>query len=287
MKECYDKKCRMIRFLSLSSGSNGNCYYIGNEMVALLIDAGIGGRTIKKRLLQNNISPESIKFILVTHDHIDHIRHLGSIAKNYHLPVFAPEKLHAALADNFCTREHISPYRRVIDLDEESEHFGIRFKPFEVPHDATQTLGYYIDFYGTKIVVMTDLGDVTEEAVEYCRKANYVVLESNYDLDMLLTGSYHPLLKNRIIEGHGHLSNEKCADIIKKIYHKDLRHIFLCHLSENNNTPEKAYRSAYEALTELCPSLPSTIELTCLPRRSASDLYTWTTDKIAEIYETD
>lgn len=275
----------MIKFLSLSSGSNGNCYYIGNEMVALLIDAGIGGRTIKKRLLQNNISPESIKFILVTHDHIDHIRHLGSVIKHYHLPVFAPEKLHSALLDNFCTREHIAPYRRVIPLDGESDHFGVKFRPFEVPHDATQTLGYYIDFLGIRIVVMTDLGDITDEAIEYCKRAHYVILESNYDLDMLLRGSYHPLLKRRIIEGRGHLSNEKCAGIIKKIYHKDLKHIYLCHLSENNNTPEKAYSSALEALKSVSSSDCPTIKLNCLPRRSASDIFDWSNDAINELYE--
>ena len=276
----------MVRFLSLSSGSNGNCYYIGNEFVALLIDAGVGGRTIKKRLLANGISHQSLKFILVTHDHIDHVRHLGSVAKNYNLPVFAPEKLHAALASNICTREYIAPFRKIVPVNEESEYFGVKFIPFEVPHDAVQTLGYFIDFLGVKIVVLTDLGDITDEAVEYCRVADYIVLESNYDLDMLLTGGYPPLLKSRISNGHGHLSNEKCADTLKKVYHKDLKHIFLCHLSENNNTPEKAYRSAYEALREIGAFESTEVKLNCLPRRSASDLFVFGIDVITEIYET-
>lgn len=277
----------MIKFLSLSSGSNGNCYYIGNDERAFLIDAGIGGRSIKKRLLQNGISLDSLKFVLVTHDHIDHIRHLGSVAKYYHLPVFAPEKLHSALLDNICTREYIQPFRKIAPLSSESEYFGVRFTPFEVPHDATQTLGYYIDFDGVRIVVMTDLGDITDEAIEYCKRANYIVLESNYDLDMLLTGKYHPLLKRRIIEGHGHLSNDRCAEIIEEITHKDLKHICLCHLSENNNTPEKAYSSANKALLNVSHFDASTIKVTCLPRRSASELFTWNGDNRTEIYETD
>lgn len=265
----------MVKFFSISSGSNGNCYYIGNEHTSLLIDAGIGPRTVKKRLAEHGIALDSIEFILVTHDHIDHIKSLGVIADRYKMPVYATEKLHAALDRHSCTCCRLSGCVRKTVPGVASEYKGVKFTPFIVPHDATETVGYFIDFYGVKFTFLTDVGSVTEDVVRYSQMAGIIIFEANYDLDMLLGGSYSADLKVRIMKGYGHLSNEQAASAIKRIYNRNLGTIFLCHLSENNNTPELAFNQVSRALSEIGVKVGTDVTLTCLPRREVSRLYTF------------
>lgn len=259
----------MVRFLSLSSGSSGNCYYLGNREKALLIDVGIGARAIKKRLLEYDIPVESISAILVTHDHFDHIKSLGTFVQRYHVPVYATSKLHQALRHNFCVGSRLSGNEKIIDEERVNDIDGIRVTPFEVPHDATQTVGYFIDFFGTKVTIMTDIGAVTDNAVKYARMAEHLIAESNYDIDMLMTGGYPRELKERIIMGNGHLSNEQNSHLLKMCCHPCLKDVFLCHLSGNNNTPEAAYAKAEATLS----GLGSKASLHCLPRSKASELF--------------
>ena len=143
----------------------------------------------------------------------------------------------------------------------------IRARHFIVPHDATQTVGYCIDLEGYIFVIMTDIGRMTDEALGYASQASTVVIEANYDLNMLRSGPYPIDLQNRICGGHGHLSNAECADAIRDFVHPGLENIFLCHLSEHNNTPRKA--------TEACePAIEGTgIRLLALPRQSASPMF--------------
>ncbi len=263
----------MVNFFILSSGSNGYCYYIGNEHTALLIDAGIGPRTIRKRMQNYNLSLDNVEFILVTHDHIDHIKSLGIVAERLKIPVYATERLHKALDLHSCTRNRLSGCVRKTIIGNESIYKGVSFIPFNVPHDATETVGYFIDFYGVKFAFITDIGAVNDDVIEYCRKAQVLIFESNYDLDMLLCGSYTPALKNRIIKGEGHISNEQAASAIKRIYNKNLKSIFLCHLSENNNTPNLAYKAVEGALSSVGVKIGCDITLTCLPRSEVSELY--------------
>ncbi len=265
----------MVKFFSLSSGSNGNCYYIGNEETGLLIDAGIGPRTIKKRLLEHGVEMDQVEFILVTHDHIDHIKGVGMVAQKFYKPVYATAKLHASLDNHPCTRCRLGGCVRKTVAGEPSRYKGVEFIPFVVPHDATETVGYFIDFYGVKFTFLTDLGAVTDDVVKYCRMSQVVIFESNYDLDMLLGGSYTPELKVRIVQGQGHLSNEQAASAVKRFYHKGMTHLFLCHLSENNNTPAIAYDSMARTLRSMGAEPGKDIELVCLPRRNTSELYTF------------
>lgn len=265
----------MIQFLSLSSGSNGNCYYLGNEETALLIDVGIGGRTIKKRLEDNGLSISNVDMILVTHNHIDHIKYLGSVADKLSLPVYAPAGIHQALEVHPCTKGMIKGCKRVIRKETFVQNRGVKFVAFDVPHDAVETVGYYVDFFGEKFVFMTDLGEVPEAAMEYCRMADHLIIESNFDLDMLIRGNYAPELKKRICEGNGHLSNDQCAHALKMVIHRGLKSVYLCHLSENNNTPSLAYDSASEAISSMGYELGKDIKLFCLPRREPSPVFTF------------
>lgn len=259
----------MVRFISLSSGSSGNCYYFGNERKSFLIDVGIGARAIKKRLLNFDIPIESISAVFVTHDHFDHIKSLGTFSERYHVPVYATDKLHKALRHNFCIGDRLSGNERYLIENQTNDVDGIKVVPFEVPHDATQTVGYHIDFDGCLITVMTDIGAVTEDAVKYAGKAEHLIAESNYDIDMLMTGSYPRELKERIIMGNGHLSNEQNSHLLKMCNHQGLKDVFLCHLSGNNNTPRRAYDIAKATLA----GIGSQASLHCLPRSESSELF--------------
>ena len=263
----------MVKFMSLSSGSCGNCYYLGTEDTGILIDAGVSLRRLKKVLQEYDLNMDSFSAVLVTHDHLDHIRHLGSFCKRLSKPVYTTETIHKALARHTFTAPTIGPCRHLLSEGEWNDVAGMKVRYFIVPHDATQTVGYAIEVEGHKFVIMTDIGRMTDEAVAFARDAHTVVVESNYDMDMLMGGPYTYELKMRIVQGCGHLSNDECADAIRRFWHPALRNIFLCHLSENNNTHELAYRCASAALEEK-GAAKGTISLRCLPRQYPSQMFT-------------
>lgn len=262
--------------MSLSSGSCGNCYYLemensAKEKSGIIIDAGVSLKRLKQILMANGLNESSFGAILVTHDHMDHIRSLASYCKRLSKPVYATELLHGKLAAHSFGAPYLQACRRNLVEGEWNEICGFSVRYFEVPHDATQTVGYAIRAGEHKFVIMTDMGRMTDEAANLASQADTVVLESNYDMDMLISGPYTHELKMRICRGHGHLSNDECASAICRIYHPGLRNLFLCHLSEHNNTPELALRSAREALKEIgCEE--GTINLRALPRTTPSQI---------------
>ncbi len=254
-------------FITFASGSSGNCYYFGNSESGFLIDAGISARSLKKRLGEFNRDISSIKFILVTHAHIDHIKHLPSISEKFSIPVYTSEKVHKAIVFNpFFPQSKISG-RRVLEKNQTFDAGFVNITPFVIPHDADENLGYYLEFGDYRITVMTDLGEVTESAIDYCKKSQSVVIESNYDDQMLIKGGYPDYLKRRILGGNGHLSNLSASEAIIKFYHSGLKNIFLCHLSSNNNTPEAAFEASALRLREIGIEPGEKINLHCLPRR--------------------
>ena len=262
----------MIKFMSFSSGSCGNCYYLGTEDKGILIDAGVSLRRLKKALQDNGLDMDSFSAVLVTHDHLDHIRHLGSFCKRISKPVYTSGDIHDALAKHTFTADHIASCRNVLTHGEWNEVAGMRVRYFVVPHDATQTVGYAIELEGRRFVIMTDIGRMTDEAVEFARTADTVVVESTYDMDMLMSGPYTYELKMRIVQGCGHLSNDECASAIKRFHHPRLKNIFLCHLSENNNTRDLAFNCSLAALQELGVK-KGDLALRCLPRQYPSPLF--------------
>lgn len=262
----------MARFMSFSSGSCGNCYYLGNESGAVLIDAGVSLRRLKKAMTENHLEMDSVKAVLVTHDHLDHIRHLGSFCKRLSLPVYTTPAIHSALARHTFTSDWIAPCRRELEAGQTEIIGGMKVSSFVVPHDATQTVGYSIVMEGCRFVIMTDIGRMTDEAVSIASEADTVVLESNYDMDMLMGGPYTYDLKMRIVQGCGHLSNDECASAVSRFLHPGLKNIFLCHLSENNNTRDLAYNCTLDALRR-SGAEPGTIALRCLPRQVPSQLF--------------
>jgi phosphoribosyl 1,2-cyclic phosphodiesterase len=256
-----------IEFISLSSGSSGNCYYFANDEISFLIDAGVGSRTLKKRLGEYGKNIEDIKFILITHNHIDHIKHLGSIADRYSIPVYTSELVHNSLVYHFCTTGRINQHKRVIEKNKRLDVLGVGITCFEVPHDSEENLGFFIEIGDNKLTIITDIGRITDNVITFCKQSQNVVIESNYDDRMLNTGKYPAMLIERIKGGNGHLSNSEAAKAIKTFYHKGLKNIFLCHLSQNNNTPELAYEASSKTLMELGIQVGTEINLHCLPRR--------------------
>lgn len=261
-------KCK---FISFSSGSAGNCYFLksGATGKGLVIDAGVSLRRLKKHLADIGESFDSVSAVLVTHDHLDHIRHLGSYCAKLGKPVYLTSTLLGALRNHTFTKFSIDKCAVELKSAGFTDVAGFNVVAFVVPHDATETVGYYIESPadGLRYTHMTDLGSLTPEAYVYCRKSSTVVIESNYDTQMLFKGPYPYELKMRISTGHGHLSNDRCAEALEKILHEGLRNVFLCHLSENNNTPRLAYDSASEVIDV------TKIRLAALPRRTPSQLF--------------
>ena len=262
----------MMRFVSFSSGSCGNCSLLLGPGSGILIDAGVGIRRIKKELEALHLDYGCISAILVTHDHGDHIRSLGSFCKRVCAPVWTTPTLHDALIRHPFTRDWVGPCRQDLQAgvwNPVTQDFDVQY--FVVPHDATQCIGFAIRCQQELFVLMTDMGHTTEEALQWASLASTVVIESNYDMDMLVGGDYPQVLKDRISHGIGHLSNGACAEALPKILHPGLRNIFLCHLSGNNNTPELAYESARRALEDAGVEAGS-ISLRVLKRGVASPL---------------
>ena len=243
----------MTIFKSFSSGSCGNCSLLATdasgELEGLLIDAGVSARKVKKTLLDDSIPPECIKAVLVTHDHFDHIRHLGSLCARLHIRLYSTETILRSIRRHpYCS----SVSGTAMELGKWTEILpGVEALCFKVPHDAPETVGYAIKIDSHFFVIMTDIGEMTQEALSYSSLADTLVIESNYDSSMLLGGDYDYALKMRISKGHGHLSNSECGEALKKLYSPRLRNIFLCHLSGNNNTPELCLASARQALSEV------------------------------------
>lgn len=258
----------MLRFMSLSSGSAGNCYFLGTESHGIVIDAGVSLRMMKRILEGVGLDMDAFSSILVTHDHMDHVRNLGSYCKRIQKPVYMTEVLHQS---RILACEYVQACSKTLEDGKWNDVDGFLVRYFVVPHDATQTVGYAIMVEGRRFVIMTDIGRMTDEAVGFALQADTVVVESNYDMDMLVSGPYTHDLKMRICKGNGHLSNDECALAIKRFWHPGLKNLFLCHLSENNNTPELAYKSAAEALNELGVKKGS-VNLRALPRRLPSPL---------------
>lgn len=267
---------KAIKFKSLSSGSCGNCYFIGifDESdsgsrceCAVLVDAGVSPRRLKKELQRDGINLDCISSILITHDHLDHIRSLGSYCKHMKLPVWLTPELTRSLTHHFMTAKQLSGLQRELNDGWNDIVPGrIRAKYFIVPHDATQTVGYAIMLDGYRFMIMTDAGRVTEEAGRLAGKAQTLVIESNYDHDMLRNGPYPKMLQDRICGGTGHLSNAECADTVSGLSNDKLRNVFLCHLSEHNNTPQLAFECTRAVLD------PS-VRLVPLPRQTPSPLF--------------
>ncbi len=224
----------MLQLASLNSGSNGNCYYIGNEREAVLVDAGLSCRETEKRMRQLGLDIRRVQAIFISHEHTDHIKGLSTLANRYYLPVYITPG--TARSGPHLIR-HLS---RSFEAGVPVNIGSLEVIPFRKEHDAADPHSFIIRGGSTTVGVFTDIGRVCENTIRHFRQCHAVLLESNYDEAMLENGPYPIHLKNRIRGGSGHLSNRQALELFREHRPPFMTHLLLAHLSRENNHPDTA-----------------------------------------------
>lgn len=234
----------------LASGSRGNSLFISTPDTALLIDAGLSGKEIQRRMAMVGESPGDLAAIIITHEHSDHIKGAGILSRRFNIPVYVTSKTWAA-CQGLGKIEHLAFFEcgRAFTVG------SIRIAPFSTSHDACDPAGLTLTFREKKIGIATDLGIVTHLVREHLKNSTALYLESNHDPEMLVSGPYPWHLKQRIQSRTGHLSNRDARNLVSELLHPNLRHIILAHLSEENNHPGKAVQEVAKGLNGSKPTL--------------------------------
>ena len=237
-----------MRFIPLCSGSSGNSTYIEAGDQRILVDAGLSCRRIGALLKSVGGEPEQLSAILVTHEHIDHIRGIAVLSKKYNIPVYANADCWDAMAGQLMG---VSPQNRCVFESDRDFYLGkLRIFPFTTPHDAVHSVGFTLTYRGNQCAVCTDLGHVDKRILEILGGSRILLLEANHDVDMLMAGPYPYSLKQRILSGKGHLCNEDCGKALVQLYSKEVRNVILGHLSKENNYPPLAVATVKGVLAE-------------------------------------
>lgn len=273
-----------IMFMSFGSGSSGNCSYIGDSNGGFLIDAGVDYRNVVEELKRNGIDIETVKGVCLTHDHGDHVRYVYSLVRKYrHIAVYCTPKTLNGIMRRHSMSRRLRDYHTPIYREFPFKVGNFTLTAFEVSHDGTDNSGFFIEHGNHRFAVATDLGCITPRVDFYMRQADYIMLESNYDAEMLRNGSYPEYLKCRIFADNGHLDNVVAAGFLSEIYTPQLKYVFLCHLSNDNNTPDKAVSAVTSALMQkdvtvgngsgALESRDADVQLVPLPRYDSSPLF--------------
>lgn len=261
----------MIKFCSLYSGSSGNCLYVATSNTKILIDCGVSCKKVTDGLASINSSIEDIDAILVTHEHSDHVQGLGLVSKKFNIPIYANKETWEAM-----------PKQKEKILEENVNYFendaDFYFKdlvihPFSTPHDAANPCGFNIHNGKRKISIATDIGHIDDNLINELDKSSFILLESNYDPEILKVSKYPYPLKQRIAGPYGHLSNQSAGKTAAILMHKELKEVMLGHLSKENNFPELAYQTVVEELMDSNIDV-NTIKLNVASRSNPSKLIT-------------
>lgn len=229
-----------MRMCSIASGSSGNCIYIGSESNHILIDAGISGKRVEAGLKELKLKGEDVNGILITHEHSDHIKGLGVLARKYEIPIYATPGTTAAIQEMDGLGKINEELFVEIRADVPFDIGDLRISPFSISHDAAEPVAYRITCGSRSAAVATDLGVYSDYTVEHLRELDVLLLEANHDIHMLEVGGYPYYLKRRIAGERGHLSNESAGKLLCQVLHDNLKAIFLGHLSKENNYAELA-----------------------------------------------
>jgi len=248
-----------VRFASLGSGSRGNATLIETGGTRLLLDCGFPARELEKRLLPFGIAPDSLDGILVTHEHQDHIRGVGVLARRYGLPVWLT---HGTLR---CQRLGRMPDTRIIHGHQTSFTIGdLQVTAYPVPHDAREPVQFVFETADARFGVLTDVGVITPHIERMLANCTALLLECNHDREMLANGPYPLSLQRRVGGSLGHLSNHQAAQLLAQVDHPGLKRLIVGHVSEKNNTPALART----ALVSAVPEIENRLTLTCQDRAS-------------------
>lgn len=243
-----------MKICSLASGSRGNSLLVESKYQRILIDAGLSALQIKSRLESIKIEPDSINAIILTHAHRDHVIGANTFSRQYGIPIYGHPDTLDELTFLLNGNKKIVPWKGPFSIGD------IDLEPFRVSHDAFPTVGYLISHQNKKMAVCTDLGIVTPEVKDSIKLAQFIILESNHDPEMLLNGPYPWELKERIASRVGHLSNHDCGTFLKSILHGNVQKILLAHLSQENNTPIIARQTVLDYLRIKDESIVEVIE---------------------------
>ena len=238
----------MFEFCSLFSGSSGNSLFVQTEKTKLLVDCGESAKKITNSLSDIDINIEDIDAILVTHEHIDHVKSLGTLSKKYNIPVYAnietlnamPEQVNKIKAENI----HLFDFSKDFDIKD------LHIHAFSIPHDAANPCAFNIYKGNKKMSIATDIGHVTPEILKNLEKSSFLLLEANYDSNILKCSPYPYHLKERISGPYGHLSNNAAGETVSHLMNSGLQTVMLGHLSRENNFPELAYKTVMEELID-------------------------------------
>lgn len=275
-----------LKFISFGSGSSGNCAFIGDDNGGFLIDAGVDPAKILPELRRHGIKTDKIAGIILTHDHGDHVRYAYALLRrNSHMLLYCTPKAFNGILRRHNISRRIKDYHKAIYKEIPFDIGDFRLTAFEVQHDGSDNAGFFIEHGTHTFAVATDLGCISQRADFYMRQARYIMIESNYDREMLVAGHYPEYLKARILADNGHLDNEDAATYIASIYTPRLTHVFLCHLSHDNNLPDLALEASRKALaaagitritdgTAPAQAADGALTLVALPRTEISPLFT-------------
>ncbi len=238
-----------MRFCSIASGSSGNCIYVGSDHAHVLVDAGISGKKIEAGLNTLDLCARDIDGILLTHEHSDHIKGLGVMARKYEIPIYATGGTVDAMSRISSLGKLPEGIFREIREDEPFQIKDLSINPFTIPHDAAQPVGYRLECAGHSVGIATDLGKYNEYIVDSLKDLDALLLEANHDIRMLQVGKYPYYLKQRILGDRGHLSNENAGRLLCRLLHDNLKAVFLGHLSKENNYEALAYETVCQEVT--------------------------------------
>ncbi len=238
-----------MRLCSIASGSSGNCIYVGSDTTNILVDTGISGKKVESGLHALDLTMKDLDGIFVTHEHADHIKGLGVLARKCKVPIYATEGTIRAMEENGTLGKMPEGIFHTIREDVSCKIGDLEVYPFSISHDAAQPVGYRVVHGDKKVGIAMDMGTYDEYTVENLTKLDALVLEANHDVNMLQVGSYPYYLKRRILGKRGHLSNEDAGKLLCRLLHDDLKDIFLGHLSKENNYEALAYETVCAEVT--------------------------------------
>lgn len=263
----------LMRLLSITSGSSGNCIYVGSDNTHILIDAGISGKRIEAGLCEADITGHDLSGILVTHEHSDHIASIGVMARRYNVPIYATKGTIEGIIASPSTGIIDESLFRIIDANNQFDIGDLCIYPQRVSHDASDPVAYRIGHNKKSVGVCTDLGVYDKTIVDTFYGVNALLLEANHDVNMLSVGRYPYSLKRRILGERGHLSNETAGRLLCELMHDDLDTVLLGHLSAENNLPELAYESVRLEILMNCRDYnPTDINLKVASRSECSEI---------------
>lgn len=239
-----------MRLCSITSGSSGNCIYVGTDTTHVLVDVGISRKRTEEGLKSLGICPGELDAIFVTHEHSDHISGLGVFSRKYNVPIYATTRTVDAIKGARSLGEIDGELFQTVKADESFTIKDMTVNPMRISHDAADPVAYRFSYGRQKIGVVTDLGTYNDYTVECLKGMDALLLEANHDVNMLQVGPYPYPLKQRILGDRGHLSNENSGRLLSRLLHDKLQYIVLGHLSKENNMPELAYETVMLEITQ-------------------------------------